>query len=180
MNDDDARSVRSAKEIRTQLRDLAQVKKAAEEYGFPDFASKLSWDSLCAHESDLMDELRAAELLDSEADAEFSFEGEPISNHNVPALLFGEFLRYLQSFVYNLAQVQVGRQTTRGGFTQNIVRDFRLLVTPQLLEGSFRFRVRLPQLQESDAPALSSHGHQGFPWRILALGVIPHSAVHNR
>jgi len=68
--------VRSVQEIQEQLADLDKVKRVAENYGTPDFASQLGMRSLLAHQRELLDELRAAKLLETKADAKFAVEGD--------------------------------------------------------------------------------------------------------
>ncbi|MDQ2733342.1 MAG: hypothetical protein M3Y56_16965 [Armatimonadota bacterium] len=51
--------------VREQLSDLAKVRKAIEEHGAVDFASKMAMQSVQNDEARLMDELRAAEMLES-------------------------------------------------------------------------------------------------------------------
>ena len=68
---------RAAAEIRHQLADLEDVKRAAQSLGASDFASKVGLASVLAHEKELQEELHAAELLESEADAELILRGLP-------------------------------------------------------------------------------------------------------
>ena len=56
---------RSTRQIREQLADLAEVKASTEAYGARDAASKMALQSIYAHEKELLDELRAAELLEA-------------------------------------------------------------------------------------------------------------------
>ena len=57
--------VRSVQKIQEQLADLDKVKRVAENYGTPDFASKLGMRSLLTHRQELLDELQTAEGLDT-------------------------------------------------------------------------------------------------------------------
>ena len=66
--------VRSVKEIQEQLADLDKVKRVAENYGTPDFASELGMRSLRNHWRELLDELRAAKLLETKARADSGLE----------------------------------------------------------------------------------------------------------
>jgi hypothetical protein len=56
---------RSTSEIREQLAALNKVKTQALAYGTPDFASQVGMQSILRHEQELLEELRAAELLES-------------------------------------------------------------------------------------------------------------------
>jgi hypothetical protein len=76
---------RSKREVERQLADLAKVKAKAETYGMPDFASKIGLQSILCHEQDLREELRAAELLESNSDAEIVFDGDPVRDHTIRA-----------------------------------------------------------------------------------------------
>jgi hypothetical protein len=58
---------RSAAEVHRQLADLAKLRDAARAYGTPDFASRAGLDAILGHERSLLDELRAAELLEAES-----------------------------------------------------------------------------------------------------------------
>ena len=69
---------RSAAEIRLQLADLAKVRDAARAYGTPDFASRAGLEAILGHERSLLEELRAAEKLESSGAAEIAFDGDPM------------------------------------------------------------------------------------------------------
>ena len=66
--------VRAVQEIQEQLDDLDEVIHFAENYGTPDFASKLGMRSLLGHRQELLDELQAAKLLETKAGADSALE----------------------------------------------------------------------------------------------------------
>ncbi len=134
--------------IEEQLRDLAEVLQAARDYGTPDAASRFGMTSLLNHERELLDEKHAAELLASNADAEVSLEGDATAAHEVPASLLGEFLVDLQMLLYALAQVRIGRPTSRAPVGRDIVAEHKLLVQSAFLPTSFGVRLRLPSKEE--------------------------------
>lgn len=63
-------SPRSTHEIKQQLADFEKVRKLAENYGTPDFASTLGMQSICNLLDSLQQELRVAEWLEQKADVE--------------------------------------------------------------------------------------------------------------
>jgi hypothetical protein len=69
---------RSAAEIRRQVADLAKVRDAARAYGTPDFASRAGLEAILEHERSLLEELRAAEMLESGGAAEVTVNGDPM------------------------------------------------------------------------------------------------------
>ncbi|HLA81865.1 MAG TPA: hypothetical protein VJP78_09675 [Thermoleophilia bacterium] len=139
---------RTTAEIERQLGDLAKVKAKFQEYGTRDNASIIGLESLLKHEAELSDELRAANLLESTADAEFSLDGEPIWGNAAPAALLGDFLRLLQSLTYAVAQVLAGQPTQRARVRGDLVAENRMLVMPGFVAGSFSVRIRLPNPAE--------------------------------
>jgi hypothetical protein len=69
---------RSAEEVRRQLADLAKVRDAARAYGTPDFASRAGLEAILGHERSLLEELRAAEMLESGGAAAVTVNGDPM------------------------------------------------------------------------------------------------------
>src|SRR3990172_9137780 len=134
--------------IRKQLSDLKGVKQEASEYGTPDFASKMGMRSILNHESELLDELRAAQLLASSADAEFTLDGEPIRGNEIPAAFLGDFLRTVQDVIFALAQLTSGQPTPHAKVRHSIIAETGLLVSPGFIQGSFGVRVRFPTREE--------------------------------
>ena len=140
-------SPRPAAEIQRQLADLAGVKQAAEAYGTPDPASQAGMTSLLAHEQELKAELRAAELLASNCDAEIVLDGDPVQGHAVQAGFLGSFLESLQNVVNAVAQVMTSEPTARAAIPRNIIAENRLMVVAGF-ESSFGLRLRVPSQEE--------------------------------
>lgn len=138
---------RSTREIKRQLADLAKVKSQAEAYGTPDFASRISLQSLCDHEQELLEELRAAEMLESGSAAELVFDGDPVRDHSIQAAFLGVMLGKVQQMINSLAQVLIGVPTARAPLPRNIVAENRLLVVGWF-PSSFVVRLRLPTREE--------------------------------
>jgi len=134
--------------VESQLREFRAACKSANKYGAPDFASQIALDSMQNHEEELMEELKAAQLLESDADAEFSVSGEPVRGNLIPIALLGKFFEHLQKLMYSVAQSRQGIVSTRGTRRGDIVRENQLLVPPSFAPGSFRFRVRLLSKEE--------------------------------
>jgi hypothetical protein len=90
--------------VESQLREFRAACKSAHKYGAPDFASQIALDSMQKHEEELMEELKAAQLLESDADAEFSVNGDPVRENMIPMDLLGKFFNLLQKLMYSVAQ----------------------------------------------------------------------------
>jgi tripeptide aminopeptidase len=80
---------RSAATIRQQLADLARVKASSQAYGTKDFASRMAFQSICADEKMLQDELRVAESMESA-------NGKPLSGVSTECALLDRFCRYVR------------------------------------------------------------------------------------
>ncbi|HVS40596.1 MAG TPA: hypothetical protein VMS17_33885 [Gemmataceae bacterium] len=83
---------RSAAEVRRQMADLAKVRDAARAYGARDFASRAGLDAMLGHEQSLLEELRAAEMLESGSATEIVFDGYPVQDHAIQAGFLGVML----------------------------------------------------------------------------------------
>lgn len=137
-----------ADEIRRQLADADALCQEFEQAGELDFASAATLQSVRNLRQRMQEELRAAEMLESGADAEFSLDGGPVQGHQVAAGFLGDFLRSVQDLVHAVAQVVVGQPTGRAPVPGSIVASSRLSVLPDFVPGSFGFRVRLPREDE--------------------------------
>lgn len=144
--------------VREQLGDLAKVQKAIEEHGVVDFASKMAMQSVQNDEAGLREELRAAEILESDHDVQLEFDGDPVVEHTVAGRFFGAFLIELQETVNALAQVQASSPTRRGGVPSTIVSENRLFFSHSF-QSSFGAAFCLsprhlqPRLFESEYPS---------------------------
>lgn len=140
----EALEVRSSQAIERQLKDLEEVKSAYEEYGEDDVAARIGKQSLLHHESALKEELKAARLVESEADAELVLAGEPVRDHSVSARFLGLVLGSFQELTNSIAQALSHLpKTALGPLPRNVVAENRLMVvgwTPS----SFGVRFRLP------------------------------------
>ena len=138
---------RSASEVRRQLADLAKVRDAARAYGARDFASRAGLDAIHGHEQSLLEELRAAEMLESGSAAEIVFDGDPVQDHAIQAGFLGVMLTKVQQLVNALAQAMMGVATAVAPLPRNIVAENRLVVTGWA-PSSFAVRFRLPTREE--------------------------------
>ena len=85
--------------VESQLAAFRKGKELSESFGTDDFASQLAMESMLAYEEALIDEYRAAELLESTDDIELSLAGVPVQNHRVAADFLGIMLSGLQDLV---------------------------------------------------------------------------------
>lgn len=138
---------RTAAEVRRQLADLAKVRDAARAYGARDFASRAGLDAIVGHEQSLLQELHAAEMLESGSAAELAFDGDPVQGHAIQAAFLGVMLTKVQQLVNALAQAMVGVPTAVAPLPRNIVAENRLIVTGWA-PSSFAVRFRLPTREE--------------------------------
>ena len=138
---------RSAAEVRRQMADLAKLRDAARAYGAPDFASRVGLDAILGHEKSLLEELRAAEMLESASAAELAFDGDPVWGHAIQAAFLGAMLTKVQQLVNALAQAMLGVSTAVAPLPRNIVAENRLIVTGWV-PSSFAVRFRLPTREE--------------------------------
>lgn len=139
---------RLVEEIRRQMAEAEALCQEFEQAGELDFASAATLQSIRNLRLRMQEELRAAEMLESGADAEFSLDGDPVQGHQVAAGFLGDFLRSVQDLVHAVAQVVVGQPTRRAPVPGSIVASSRLSVLPDFVPGSFGFRVRLPREDE--------------------------------
>lgn len=139
---------RASTEIKRQLVDLMAVKQTAQQHGTPDFASKAGLASIQSHEGNLREELHAAELLESDADAELILDGDPVLDHAIQAHFFGVVLEKVQQLTNAIAQVAANAPTARASVPRNIIAENRLMVTG-FFPSSFGIRLRMPTQEES-------------------------------
>lgn len=141
---------RCAIEIRQQLTELLEIKQALCDGGDFGFAGLANLASIETHEAELRDELRAAELYEGNATADFVLDGEPLRGYEIPAHLLGVFLEKLQALSYAVGQVRMGSTTTRARVPKEVSITNRLYVQPSFVEGSFGFRVRVSDQKDGD------------------------------
>jgi hypothetical protein len=141
--------VRGVTEIKRQLSELAQVLQKAEKYGERDPASSSRLKSLRKHQSQLNAELNASELLESDNDAVFALDGDPVDRHSVQAKFLGSFLAKVQELVNAIAQVRTSVPTNRSSVPRNIITENRLMVTG-FAPSSFAVKLRLAKREEPD------------------------------
>jgi hypothetical protein len=139
---------RSVSEIRRQLADLAEVRRVAESYGTPDFASQVGLESLTLHQESLHEELRAAEMLESGTAIELVLDGDPVTQHSIQASFLGTFLAKVQYLVNAMAQAMTSVPTARAPLPRNIVAENRLMVSAGFVPSSFGIRCSLPSREE--------------------------------
>ncbi|MBX3175913.1 MAG: hypothetical protein KF886_00990 [Candidatus Hydrogenedentes bacterium] len=160
---------RHAVEIRQQLNELLEIKQALCEGGDFGFAGQANLESIVAHEAELREELRAAELYDGNASADFVLAGEPLRGHEIPAQLLGVFLEKLQALSYAVGQARMGSTTKRARVPKEVSTANRLYVQPSFVEGSFGFRVKVSDVKADDQ-VLESNPEEALQAVCLLLG----------
>ena len=138
---------RSTGEVRRQLADLESTIALATGRADGSFAAKLHLLSMDRQKVRLLDELRAAELLESVADAEVLFRDGPVRGHEIEADFFGTFVTVLQKLSNAVAQALAGTPTTRAPVPRNIAAEAKVLLGVPVL-GSYGLRFRFPSKQE--------------------------------
>ncbi len=138
---------RTAAEVRRQLADLVKVRDAARAYGARDFASRAGLEAIIGQEQSLLQELHAAEMLESGSAMELAFDGDPVQGHAIQASFLGVMLTKVQQLVNALAQAMVGVPTAVAPLPRNIVAENRLVVTGWA-PSSFAVRFQLPTKEE--------------------------------
>ncbi len=121
---------RNSNIIKEQLNDLRLLIDYSKKIDCDDYASKLTLLSLENEEKELVDELHAAELIESNIDAEVVLEGDPVTPGYIHARFFGEFLIHLQDLVNAVAQQIKNDSTSRGVIASSIISKNRLLLAP--------------------------------------------------
>lgn len=135
---------RLASEVRRQLEEWSDIRRDFEANGDMGYAGLKHLEQMKLHEAELREELRAAELVEHDATADFVLDGAPIRGHEVPAKLLGTFLERIQALNYAVGQVMTGKSTSRSRIPKHVADAYRLYVQPDFILGSFGFRVRVP------------------------------------
>ena len=138
---------RSSSEVSEQLTDLDRLLAVAAAAPPRDFAGRQHLRSLERHRAALLEERRAAVLLESDAQAELTFEGDPVRGGHIDAGFFGPFLTALQKFANAVGQAVAGTPTARAPIPRNIADESRLLIGAQF-SGSYGVRFRFPTEEE--------------------------------
>ena len=127
---------RPASLVKEQLTDLSKVRESMERHGIADFASQMAMQAVQNESARLLDELRAAELLESGHDVQLEFAGDPVVAHSIGGRFFGLVLFELQETLNAVAQVRSHSPTSRGVLPGGIVAENRLLLA-QTFASSF-------------------------------------------
>ena len=134
-------------EIRRQLADLARLRETAQAYGSRDFASRVGLDAIVGHEQSLLEELHAAEMLESGTRRRSLSTAIPCRGTPSRPPSWGVMLTKVQQLFNALAQAMVGVATAVAPLPRNIVAENRLIVTGWV-PSSFAVRFRLPTREE--------------------------------
>ena len=113
-----------------------------------DFAAQLQWDSWQNYLGALDSELESS--IDRElegSDILLAIDGDPVSGHAVQAGFLGTILAKAQSLINALAQATEQRPTERGNIPNNIISDYKLMVSG-VFQSSFGLQLRLPTEHE--------------------------------
>jgi hypothetical protein len=118
---------RSVDIIKEQLADLEKLISAPEDKNI-DFPTRTFFDSLDYHKQELLEELKAAEWLENQADMEFTIDGSSVKEHSVSAFLLSKFIEQIQKLRYATAENASGSTSLRGRFTKNLLTENEILI----------------------------------------------------
>ena len=138
---------RRSREVQEQLDDLSRVVALAAARRPTDFAGRQHLRSMERHSDRLREELRAALLLESDADAELVFEGGPVHGTQIEAGFLGPFVTTWQKFANAVGQAVTGRPTSRAPVPRNVAAEARVLIGATV-PGSYGLRFRFPKGEE--------------------------------
>ena len=127
---------RSLPIINEQLKELREFIKRFQEVGATDFASDLHLSSLQYQESILIEELKAANLIQGNTAIQIAIDGSPVEDHAIDTAFLGPFLLYLQKLVNATGQALEGVPTSRGVIQERVQSQNRLRVS-SLMATSF-------------------------------------------
>ncbi|MDR0620508.1 MAG: hypothetical protein LBJ61_01300 [Deltaproteobacteria bacterium] len=119
---------RSVEIITEQLADLEDLITTSEDKNI-DFPSRLFFNSLESHKQELLEELKAAKMLESKADIELTIEGAPVKEHSIPASMLSKFIEQVQKLRYATGEFARGSKSSRTRFTKKLLSENELLVT---------------------------------------------------
>ena len=150
---------RRSAEVQNQLDDLSRVISLAADRKPTDFAGRQHLRSMKLHREGLQEELRAALLVESEADAELIFSGGPVHGSQIEAGFLGSMITTWQKFANAVGQAVTGRPTSRAPVPRNVAAEARILVVASV-PGSYGLRFRfqtaneLGQVLETSSPEI--------------------------
>ena len=149
----------SIREITEQYEKLKNVLAVAREYGTPDRASQFGMQALLNEESNLLGQLKLAQMTEAKTAVEVTLDGDPVREHAVSISFLGPLLVYLQSLTNAIAQVQANAQTARGTVANDLISRNRFELAT-VFPSSFGVGLRLPEgiqgelfRNDNDSPA---------------------------
>jgi hypothetical protein len=152
---------RPESEVRSQLEELRNLISASRAVASDDFASELSLESLVTHEADLLQELRAAEMITSGSDLEVVLDGDPVEDHAVEANFLAAVLAKVQQLTLSIAQAGYAAALDLGTIYRDVLGENRLLVSG-VRPSSFAVQFKLGTGRDADdREAAPSPGHAG-------------------
>jgi hypothetical protein len=122
------RTPRSVDIIKQQMSDLNKVKASINYSVEFDAATKSMLKSINAHENHLIEELEAAEWLETQSDFEFSLAGSSVVNHALSANILAKFVEQVQKLRLFTSEIASGTPSSRGRFSNELIKESQLLV----------------------------------------------------
>jgi len=133
----------SIKEITEQYEKLKNVLAIAREYGTPDRASQFGMQALLNEESNLLGQLKVAQMAEAKVAVEVAVDGDPVREYAISISFFGQLLTVIQNLTNAVAQVQANAQTARGQIKDNLISRNRFELA-HTFTSSFGAALRLP------------------------------------
>lgn len=130
--------------IKEQLADLEKVKSSFDNSEPLDFSERMTLQSFKRLEDELKEELRAAELKESEGDLELSFDGEHVKKHGINFDFFETVLKPLNE-IWKIASK---KKKIVDAKAPRIVESFRILA---FVPSSFAVRIAFPKSEEPES-----------------------------
>lgn len=118
---------RSIEFLKNQLVKLERVIPLPENQNI-DISSQIFTKSMLSHKKELLEELKAAEWLESKADIELILDGPSVNDHTVSASLLSKFIDQIQKLRYATAEIATGSTPNRGRFTKKLLNENELLI----------------------------------------------------
>ncbi len=124
-----------------------KLKELAEQHGGVTFVDRIRMKNVLREEDSLVEELKAAEMLESGNDLEIALDGEPVRDHMVAAGFFGRVLTDLQELVELIGFFVESPSRVGETIPEASIGASRLMVTGWA-PSSFTVKLRLPTEEE--------------------------------
>lgn len=134
---------RSVEEIEAYLSKLRGFLSQAKTFDQSDIANQLNVLGLESEERIVIEELKAAQLMESNHIAQFVVEGQPVKDHYVDIRFLGGLLLHLQEMVNHLA-AEYGTRSYKTRFSKDFARYNRFFMGA-LMPTSFGLNITLSE-----------------------------------